>query len=91
MIANPIRFWTREKIQDVVYTCVILHNMILEDDGLAICQNYQGDVPQVHPTINNEQKLQNIASIRNRETNGNLRHELVEHLWARRPEDLVLD
>ena len=31
LIANPIIFCTRERIMDVVYTCIILHNMILED------------------------------------------------------------
>ncbi|XP_076921416.1 uncharacterized protein LOC143582815, partial [Bidens hawaiensis] len=41
ILANPTKFWTREKITEVVYTCVILHNMILEDEGHAICQNYQ--------------------------------------------------
>ncbi|XP_076931655.1 uncharacterized protein LOC143596877 [Bidens hawaiensis] len=41
MLANPIRFWTREKITEVVITCIILHNMILEDEGKTICQNYQ--------------------------------------------------
>ncbi|XP_076946927.1 uncharacterized protein LOC143618716 [Bidens hawaiensis] len=41
MLANPIRFWTREKITEVDITCIILHNMILEDEGKAICQNYQ--------------------------------------------------
>ncbi|XP_076923103.1 uncharacterized protein LOC143585098 [Bidens hawaiensis] len=42
-LANPLRFWTREKITEVVITCIILHNMILEDEGQAICQNYQGN------------------------------------------------
>ncbi|XP_076945327.1 uncharacterized protein LOC143616368 [Bidens hawaiensis] len=42
MLANPIRCWTREKITEVVITCIILQNMILEDEGHAICQNYQG-------------------------------------------------
>ncbi|XP_076925218.1 uncharacterized protein LOC143587959 [Bidens hawaiensis] len=37
ILANPIKFWTGKKITEVVYTCVILHNMILEDEGHAIC------------------------------------------------------
>ena len=65
--------------------------MILEDEGRVICQNYVGDVPRLQSTLTDIQKLQNIRNLKNRETHGNLRHELVEHLWARRPEDLVLD
>ncbi|XP_076943682.1 uncharacterized protein LOC143614003 [Bidens hawaiensis] len=55
MLANPIRFWTREKITEVVITCIILHNMIQEDEGHAICQNYKGDIPrQVSTIMNND-------------------------------------
>jgi ferredoxin-thioredoxin reductase catalytic subunit len=36
----PCRLWTQEKIRDCMYACCILHNMILEDEGRAICQNY---------------------------------------------------
>ncbi|XP_076936931.1 uncharacterized protein LOC143604285 [Bidens hawaiensis] len=46
MLVNPIRFWTREEITEVLITCVILRNMILKDEGHAICQNYQGDIPR---------------------------------------------
>ncbi|XP_076904015.1 uncharacterized protein LOC143559267 [Bidens hawaiensis] len=91
ILANPIKFWTREKMTEVVYTCVILHNMILEDDGHAICENYQGDIPRQESTIINEQRLDNLNIIKSREIHNNLRHELVEHLWDRRPDNLVLD
>ncbi|XP_021985867.1 uncharacterized protein LOC110882077 [Helianthus annuus] len=42
LIANPVRFMTPEKIKimDVIYTYLILHNMILEDQSMSICQNY---------------------------------------------------
>ncbi|XP_076953169.1 uncharacterized protein LOC143627171 [Bidens hawaiensis] len=93
MLANPIRFWTREKITEVFITCIILHNMILEDEGKAICQNYhnQGDIPRQESTITNEKRLDNINSIKIRELHGNVRHELVEHLWDGRPDNLVSD
>ncbi|XP_076895893.1 uncharacterized protein LOC143548678 [Bidens hawaiensis] len=91
ILANPIKFWIREKITEVVYTCVILHNMILEDEGHAICQNYQGDIPRQESTITNEQRLDNLNIIKCREIHDNLRHELVEHLWDNRPDNLVLD
>nr|XP_043626183.1 protein ALP1-like [Erigeron canadensis] len=33
-------YWNKKAIQDVCYVCIILHNMILEDEGKAVCQNY---------------------------------------------------
>ena len=30
------------KMTDVMYTCIILHNVTLEDEGNAICE-YNGD------------------------------------------------
>ncbi|XP_076885916.1 uncharacterized protein LOC143535585 [Bidens hawaiensis] len=71
MLANPIRFWTREKITEVVIMCISLHNMILEDEGKAICQNYKGDIPRQESTITNEQRLANINIIKS-ELHGNL-------------------
>ncbi|XP_022000284.1 protein ALP1-like [Helianthus annuus] len=57
IIFNPARMCAKEKLRDVMYACLILHNMILEDEGKAICQNYEGDVPRLPCTISNEQKL----------------------------------
>jgi hypothetical protein len=31
----------REKIWSVMYACVALHNMTVEDKGLAICPHYE--------------------------------------------------
>ncbi|XP_076934569.1 uncharacterized protein LOC143600871 [Bidens hawaiensis] len=91
LISRPLQIWLGEKIMDVVYTCsIILHNMILEDQGMTICQNYQSDVPQPESRITDDEKRQNAIYLKNREVHGNFRHELVEHLWARRLDDLVL-
>ncbi|XP_021985384.1 uncharacterized protein LOC110881430 [Helianthus annuus] len=32
--------WDKEKFRMVMYACIIIHNMILEDDGKTIWQNY---------------------------------------------------
>ncbi|MFS7890241.1 hypothetical protein Hanom_Chr00s000008g01616431 [Helianthus anomalus] len=39
-----------KKIRNVVYTCIILHNMILKDDGKAIAPVHIRD-PPVEPTL----------------------------------------
>ena len=90
VIRNPSRFDSKEKMGDVMYTCIILHNMIIEDKGLAICTNYH-HVPRPIPTNTVEEKLANRRDVRCRETSNNLRQDLVEHLWSHRPPRHPLD
>ncbi|KAJ9542885.1 hypothetical protein OSB04_029391 [Centaurea solstitialis] len=35
VIKRPARVWTRTKLQEIMYTCIILHNMIREDKGIS--------------------------------------------------------
>lgn len=35
IIRAPSRLWLRDNIQDVMYVCIILHNMIIEDEGTS--------------------------------------------------------
>jgi hypothetical protein len=38
IVAKPSMFRYKSTMKKVMYTCMILHNMILEDEGRAICQ-----------------------------------------------------
>ncbi|KAJ0489161.1 putative harbinger transposase-derived protein [Helianthus annuus] len=38
-LRNPCRAWTKQKMRNAIYACIIMHNMILEDEGKVICQN----------------------------------------------------
>ncbi|KAJ0432350.1 putative harbinger transposase-derived protein [Helianthus annuus] len=91
IIFNPARMWAKEKIRDVMYACLILHNMILEDEGKAICQSYEGDVPRPPCTISNEQRLRNRAEIRSGDLYNALRADLVEHVWRYHSQELGSD
>ncbi|KAJ9553913.1 hypothetical protein OSB04_017958 [Centaurea solstitialis] len=46
MVKRPARVWTRTKLQEIMYTCIILHNMIREDEGIS---NYPFDPTEVLP------------------------------------------
>ena len=35
VIKYPARYWKKETLSDVVYACIILHNMILQDEDKA--------------------------------------------------------
>ncbi|PKU59604.1 hypothetical protein MA16_Dca023461 [Dendrobium catenatum] len=32
IMAGPVRFWSKDVIHDIINTCIILHNMITEDE-----------------------------------------------------------
>ncbi|MFS7969624.1 putative harbinger transposase-derived protein [Helianthus anomalus] len=46
ILAMPCRLWDKDQIGNVMYTCIILHNMILEDEGRATVTYYDDDGPQ---------------------------------------------
>ncbi|XP_022041720.2 uncharacterized protein LOC110944368 [Helianthus annuus] len=50
VLSRPMRASSVRKIRNVVYTCIILHNMILKDDGNAIAPVQIWD-PLVEPAL----------------------------------------
>ncbi|KAD6119181.1 hypothetical protein E3N88_10452 [Mikania micrantha] len=66
MIHNSCRIWHKSKIRDAMYACIILHNMILDDKGKAICQNYEDVDPPVEE-VTPEERVEIRAEIRSRE------------------------
>ncbi|XP_039022208.1 uncharacterized protein LOC120154573 [Hibiscus syriacus] len=32
IVANPARFWSKNDLKDIMTTCIIMHNMIIEDE-----------------------------------------------------------
>ncbi|XP_042386814.1 uncharacterized protein LOC121978550 [Zingiber officinale] len=48
IVRGPVRYWSRDILRDIMYTCIILHNMIIEDEGDAV-SNWMG-YEENHPT-----------------------------------------
>ena len=87
-VRNPCRAMSVAKMSDAMYTCIILHNMILEDEGRAICQDYTPDiVPEQFPQPTIPQRRQNQRELESKQIHSQLRADLVEHVWARRPDN----
>lgn len=36
IVLGPARFWYQSCIADVMYSCIILHNMIVDDEGTRV-------------------------------------------------------
>ncbi|XP_051208182.1 uncharacterized protein [Lolium perenne] len=92
IVRRPARFWKRASVNKVMEACVILHNMIVEDEGEMI--NIPLDLndnpgtsfalpPEVNcgPNICFADVLQRNSAIRARPTHKQLKEDLVEHIW----------
>lgn len=89
VIDNPARYWSKEKMHEVIYTCIILHNMILEDEDKAICQDYDENDPTLLPEYWQQQvefdvRIENMQAIKDRELHNMLMADLIDHLWNNR-------
>lgn len=65
----------KQKIINTMYACIILHNMIIKDEGRAISPVYIRDpttIPNADPNFNRE--------LRDEETHYRLRHDLTDHI-----------
>lgn len=85
IILNPCRQWDIQCIRDVMFTCYILHNMIIEDEeGLGLdlpCNLGTRRVPlQCDPGY--EQLAAGTFEVEDRDTHYLLWGDLIEHLWT---------
>uniref|UniRef100_A0A2N9F9Q5 DDE Tnp4 domain-containing protein n=1 Tax=Fagus sylvatica TaxID=28930 RepID=A0A2N9F9Q5_FAGSY len=90
IVRGPARFYHIETLKDIMTTCIILHNMIIEDER-HIDEVERGDYEQLNattldpvsraPTLEFMDFIQRHRQIRDRETHSQLQSDLMEHLW----------
>jgi len=87
IVRGPIRYWDEETLANIMKACIIMHNMIIKDEG-AINLGFDhereinffilvshGEIPELHDF------LQTHNRIRDETTSSQLQENLVEHLW----------
>nr|XP_043633756.1 protein ALP1-like [Erigeron canadensis] len=89
VISNPARYWDKEKMQSVIYACIIIHNMILQDKDKVFGQDYDPEYPSLDPEYWTqetpmEQRIENLHAIKSRETHNMLMADLVDQVWTTR-------
>ncbi|CAL5370078.1 unnamed protein product [Camellia sinensis] len=90
IVRRPARFWNTKMLKYIMKACIILHNMIIEDerddDGVKNF-NYDQIEDSPHVTVLQERTtelmefIQCHHNIRDRQTHFHLQSDLVEHLW----------
>uniref|UniRef100_A0A0D3CV48 DDE Tnp4 domain-containing protein n=1 Tax=Brassica oleracea var. oleracea TaxID=109376 RepID=A0A0D3CV48_BRAOL len=97
IVKNSALFWDKVKIGKIMRACIILHNMIVEDERNGYTQYdlsgfHQGeDTGTSHVDLDFSTDMPtNIANmmgvrtrIRDRQMHQQLKHDLVEHLWSK--------
>ncbi|RWR92167.1 putative nuclease HARBI1 [Cinnamomum micranthum f. kanehirae] len=89
IVRGPARFWDRQTLQHIMKACIIMHNMIIEDErDQSPTPNYDAregecsDLPVSRDhTTEFQDFIQNHLRIRDKRTHSQLQTDLVEHLW----------
>ncbi|XP_022003909.1 putative nuclease HARBI1 [Helianthus annuus] len=81
IIQQPARAFTPKRLCLCMYACILLHNMIIEDEGRAICEyNENASIGNTVPVDPAQQNL-NSFSLTNDFKHANHQSDLVEHIW----------
>ncbi|GJV95125.1 ALP1-like protein isoform X1 [Tanacetum coccineum] len=85
IIRQPARAYQINMLKKIMYCCIMLHNMILEDEGFEVNVRdlFVSPTPQIQRTWVErcELHLRKSKELRDRKTHIDLRQDLVEHLW----------
>jgi hypothetical protein len=88
VIRGPAYGWNRQAISDIMQACIIMHNMIVEDEGSgALDTNF--DEPGEHADPRTGILAERDAfvrahhKLRNREVHSQLQADLIEYQWTR--------
>ncbi|CAN6179989.1 unnamed protein product [Urochloa humidicola] len=90
IVRGPARFWCKEQLWYIMQACVVLHNMIIEDERDQEDDfDYDQGKPILQPKdyehrdpILIEQFLKIHEEIEDKSLHEQLRDDLTEHLWA---------
>jgi hypothetical protein len=97
ILRSPARMWQVQSLAKIMYACIILHNMIVEDERDTFRVRYDDDYEYDYdngtstPLLNYghgpihgfARALEIEEDIRNRDMHRRLKEDLVEHIFQR--------
>jgi len=92
VVKNPSNLWDKEKIANIMRACIILYNMIVEDERDSFTQYdvfefKQGEEVDLTYSVNMATNLGNKidlrTKVRNRQAHQQLKNDLIENIWAK--------
>ena len=90
IVSQPAQAWSNQNLQLIMKACIILHNMIVEDELKEdLDWDYDGSATvsvHVEQSKNGQdifsQFITNFHALRNVEKHNSIRNDLIKHLWA---------
>ncbi|XP_047961460.1 uncharacterized protein LOC125206218 [Salvia hispanica] len=93
IVKGPARFWYKEVIADVMYACIIMHNMIVEQERGHVTNWVDDEAGSSSSTATSPVTrglptgfgavLQRQASMRNQQDHTQLMTDMIEEVWNR--------
>ncbi|GKE02049.1 ALP1-like protein [Tanacetum coccineum] len=82
ILASPARAYIKEKLANIMYTCIILHNMIIKDRKESISPKWYPEEEHQPDYLlrSDEQRYRVIRYIRSSEAHQMLKADLIEHV-----------
>ena len=89
IVAGPSRFWNKSVLHNIMTACIIMHNMIIEDErdleAPIVQEGREAPTPDVERVMDDnsrfEQFLGRYKKIRDKDAHFALRNALIDHLW----------
>ncbi|XP_073137232.1 uncharacterized protein [Henckelia pumila] len=87
IVRGPARYWYRKKLKQIMLACIILHNMIIEDEGGHVIDWYNDEADELaQPILGSNRGFQDYLrknlELRDTQVHHQLRADLVEHIWG---------
>ncbi|CAK8532688.1 unnamed protein product [Lathyrus sativus] len=92
IIRNPARSWHLDTLQRIMNTCIILHNMIVEDERATYGGNFDFSYDHLSndatilsndSNIDFQEFMRRRFDIRDKQVHRHLQQDLIEHIWQR--------
>ena len=80
-------FWDGETLADIMKAFIIMHNMVIEDEGDIGNNDFDGSNANLPVEVSHaytpklEDFMQTHCQIRDNVTHSQLQSDLIEHLW----------
>jgi hypothetical protein len=92
VVSRPARGWKHHNLKNIMKACIILHNMIVEDErDMYLEYSYDNtpaavitpvEVSRGENSISFAEFIDNYHSMRDSSAHFQLRHDLIKHQWA---------
>ncbi|XP_073307089.1 uncharacterized protein [Primulina huaijiensis] len=88
IITGPARVWSKQVLHDIMTTCIIMHNMIIEDErelNVPVTDYREALIPDVEMARDEHARFQEFLArhrkIKDKSAHYALRDALIDHLW----------